>query len=273
MKNKIAIMYDFDGTLIKGCAQEYDMFKALKASADFWTECDGFSQSQNSDMMLGTMYFTLDSCNKRGIRPTRKFFSKQAKNLKYFPGVETWFERINEFCKLHDIIVEHYIISSNLKEVLEGSSIAKYFKKIFSSEYMYNKEGIAFWPSQVVNFTTKTQFIARIRKNCTENLFDFFSVNKKEHNESNVEIPYSNMVYIGDGFTDVPSMKMVKGKGGMSFCVYDPSDKDSMQQAISLLKDKRVNAYAETDYTENSKLDKLVKQFVIKTAKKINKTL
>ena len=272
MKNKIAIMYDFDDTLIKGCIQEYEMFKNLGVSSpnDFWNECNSISRLYNMDMMLGAMYFFVLKAKEKNINLTKEFLNAQGKNVEYFPGVLTWFDRINEFGKEHNMEVEHYIISAGVKEILDGIEIKDKFKKIFASEYIYDKNGTAIWPSQIVNFTTKTQYIARIRKGCLDDLFDTKQVNAKVKNYKKL-LPYANMIYLGDGYTDVPCMNMVKAKGGTSISVYKDYDENSKAQAFKLYKDKRVNAYCPADYSENSELDKLVKSIILSAKEKLLK--
>lgn len=272
MKNKIAIMYDFDDTLIRGCVQEYDMFKNLGVSSpeDFWKECNSISKLYNMDMMLGAMYFFVMKANEQGIKLSKAFLADQGKNVEYFKGVTTWFDRINEYAKQYNVEIEHYLVSAGIKEILEGIEIKDKFKKIFASEYIYDEKGNAIWPSQIVNFTTKTQYIARIRKGCVDDLFDTKEVNAKVKNYKKL-LPYGNMIYLGDGYTDVPCMNMLKAKGGTSISVYKEDNEKSKAQAYKLFKDKRVNAYCPADYSENSELDKIVKSIIHKVKTKSEK--
>ena len=272
MKNKIAIMYDFDETLIRGSVQEYEMFKNLGVSSpeDFWKECNSISKLYNMDMMLGAMYFFVIKANEQGIKLSKEFLGNQGKNIEYYKGVETWFDRINQFGKENNIKVEHYLVSAGIKEILDGIKIKDKFTRIFASEYIYNKEGNAVWPSQIVNFTTKTQYIARIRKGCVDDLFDTKEVNAKVKNYNKL-LPYANMIYLGDGYTDVPCMNLLKAKGGTSISVYKEENEKSKAQALKLFKDKRVNAYCPADYSENSEIDNLVKSIILKVKNKNKK--
>ena len=184
MKNskKVVLMYDFDKTLSKLYMSEYDFVKQVgfSNSVDFWNFCNiTLAKSNNMDNNLAFMLANLLLAKKSNIKLTKEYFNSLGKNITYFNGVEAWFKRINEFGKKLGLKIEHYIISSGVKEIIEGTSINKYFTKVFASSYIYNDRGEAFWPRLIVNYTAKTQYIFRIKKNLLNDLTDDKSINKR----------------------------------------------------------------------------------------------
>ena len=256
--NIIAIMYDFDKTLCTRDMQEYTFFPNLGIEAsDFWNEANKLRENNKMDQVLSYMYLmfkkTID--NNRSLK--RDYLNKMGKNIELFPGVVDWFSRINEYGRSLGVEIEHYIISSGLKEIIEGSEIGQNFKCIFASEFFYNEDGNAMWPKLAVNYTNKTQFLSRINKGVLD-ISDDFSLNKKTL-DNDRRISTSNMIYIGDGFTDVPCMKLTKDGGGVSIAVY--TDK-SIDIAKNLLKDGRINYMAKADYQKGSMIDEFVKKSI-----------
>ena len=266
--NRVVLMYDFDGTLAPGNMQEYSyMSDIVKMDKDvFWSKISKFGTKYNMDPILASMYGMLVVAEQKGTKLKRQDFVDMGKSIKLFPGVEEWFDRINEYGKSKGLEIEHYIISSGQKEIIEGTSIAKHFKKIFASCFCY-KNDIPFWPAQSVNYTMKTQYIYRIRKNAIEDLYDSHSVNSKVTGD---KIPYENMIYFGDGDTDVPSMMTLKLYGGKSICVYNPQEKGKRENCRKLYLDRRTDEYAKADYSEGGKIDRLVKYMLDKIASYLN---
>lgn len=257
-KNVIAIMYDFDKTLCGKDMQEYTFIPNLGLEAlEFWEEADILRKDNKMDQVLAYMYLMFKKMvdNNRSLK--RQYLNDMGKNIELFPGVEEWFIRINEYGKEHGMEIEHYIISSGLKEIIEGTSIGKYFKEIYASEFYYNEDGNAVWPRIAVNYTNKTQFLSRINKGVLD-ISDDASLNKKML-DNDRRISTSNMIYIGDGYTDVPCMKLTKDGGGISIAVY--TDKTE-KTAESLLSDERINYMTLADYREGSEIDKIVKKTI-----------
>ena len=267
VKNRVAIMYDFDETLAPGNMQEYAFIPNLKISADeFWKMSSDFGKSHNMDHVLAYMYTSIKLVKEKKLKITKEEFFNQGKMVSFFQGVEEWFKRINEYGKSLGLEVEHYIISCGLKEILEGTKIAKEFKRIFGCGFAYDdetKEPI--WATQVINYTSKTQYIYRVRKNKLDKLYDAYELNEYVEDRSSL-LPYSNMVYIGDGETDVPCMKLVQTYGGHSVCVYNPNSEKKKRIAQKLYKDGRVNFITPADYRENSKIDCIIKDLLNKIA-------
>lgn len=260
----VAMMYDFDKTLCSKNMQEYSFIPNMGLSEEeFWTAANGLSKSLQMDGILAYMWLMINESKKNSKSIHRKDFVKLGKALEFYDGVSEWFDRINEYGKSVGVQVEHYIISSGLREIIEGSSIYKKFKDVYACEYMYDENDIACWPKNVVNYTTKTQFLFRINKGVSD-----LSDDKKLNDfvpEDERRVPFRNMIYIADGITDVPCMKLVKINGGYSIAVYQKKKKD---QANELLKNDRVNFVAQANYKEGSELDKLVKDVISEIALK-----
>ncbi|MGI5842208.1 MAG: haloacid dehalogenase-like hydrolase [Christensenellales bacterium] len=262
-KNTVAFMYDFDETLSHGYMQDHALIPLLGYNVgEFWAEVNQYGRDNNMDNVLAYMHKIVQVANEKKIKIDKKVMFNLAKGIHYFDGVLEWFDRINEFGKQLNLNIEHYIISSGMKEIIEGTEIYSKFKNIFACSYVYDKEGNPIWPCQAVNYTNKTQYLFRIRKNQMDDLNNTVGVNELIEEEE--KLPYKNMFYFGDGMTDIPCMKLLKQKGGNSFAVYSPISQKAKNTAIKLYKDKRVNYFAPADYTENSKLDKIVKSLLIK---------
>lgn len=251
---RVAFMYDFDETLSPNYMQEYSLLPNLKVDAStFFGECDVFSKQHNMDGILGYMYKILEYAKRLNVSIKRDDLVNQGKVIEFFDGVEEYFEYINKYANSIGIHIDHYIISSGLKELIEGSKIAKHFHRIFASCFAYDENGEAFWPGQAVNYTTKTQYMFRIKKNKLDDLYDQRGVNEYVADKGTL-LPYERMVYFGDGFTDIPCMKVVKDKGGTSICVYNPNKEKSKAEAQRIFADTRVNYIAPADYRKNSEL-------------------
>ena len=204
------------------------------------------------------MYEMIYMCKEKNIKLTKEYLNSLGKNIKYFPGVTTWFNRINTFGENLGIKIEHYIVSSGTKEIIEGTSIAKEFKRIYGCEFLYDentKEAI--WPKMAINFTLKTQFIFRISKGA----FDILDEEKLNSDtpDKNRHVFYRNMIYIGDGMTDIPCMQVLKDKGGKAIAVYRPNDEEKVMKLVS---DSRINFVCQADYSQNSSLEKFVQMSI-----------
>lgn len=231
-KPVIALMYDFDKTLCTKDMQEYSfILKVQMSPADFWIESNALAKDKKMDKILAYMYLMLKKANAADQPIRRQDFVELGKDLEYFPGVEDWFSRITHFVEDMDVIVEHYIISSGLKEIIEGSSIYGFFSNVFACEFLYDVNGVACWPKNSVNYTTKTQFLFRINKGVLD-LSNDSDLNKYTP-EDDRPIPFRNMIYIGDGLTDVPCMKLVKANGGYSIAVYKEGERGKVEELNS----------------------------------------
>lgn len=257
----IAIMYDFDKTLCAKDMQNYGFIPSLGMEiGEFWDYTNKIQVSENMDSILAYMYTAMKVAREKNISLNRKSLEEKGKDIDFFPGVENWFERIRKFGEDNGVEVEHYIISSGMKEIIDGTSISKEFKNIFASEYIYDEKGEAVWPKTAVNYTNKTQFVYRINKGVLD-ISNDEDLNNSMPDDSK-RVPFQNMIYIGDGLSDVPCMKMMKSYGGKSIAVYQQLD-DKVKE---LLKKDRVDYIYPADYSENSGLDKTVKDIILKMA-------
>ena len=257
----LAICYDFDKTLSPDDMQAQGYIQSVNYEvSDFWKESNKLAADNDMDQNLAYMYMMRDKSRGKLVF-NKETLRDEGSKVKLFPGVKTWFDRINEYGTAKDVIVEHYIISSGLKEMIEGTEVAKHFKKIYASSFYYDDRGEAVWPAQVINYTNKTQFLFRIVKG----VLDINNQEVNSHFEANqYHIPFRNMVYIGDSDTDIPCMKLVNVNGGHSIGVYNAETKDK-SKVFRMLDEDRIKYFAQADYTAGSKLEKLVKQIIDRT--------
>jgi len=253
----VAICYDFDGTLSPGNMQEYGFFSGLgKEAGNFWNESSKLAQTNSADPILAYMNHMIEKAKIGNIGTTRNAFKDYGKSVELFKGVQDWFERVNEYGNILGIKVEHYIVSSGLKEMIDGSSIGRQFKKIYACSFIYDNNDAAKWPAVAVNYTTKTQFLFRINKGIEDDN-DNTKINEYIPGDQR-RVPFSRMIYIGDGLTDIPCMKLVKDKGGYSIAVYDSTRRNKKKETEKLLEDGRVNFVAVANYEKDSNMEKLV---------------
>ena len=258
IKPKIGILYDFDKTLCTTDMQEYEFIKNLNMTADdFWNEAAKTTNTHEVERILSYMFVMIRECKKRGIQLTEEYLNECGKNVVLFNGVNTWFDRINEFGDKLGVEIEHYIISSGIYEIIQGTPIAKYFKRIYACRYMYDENGEAIWPALAINYTLKTQYIYRISKGILD-VTDDYNLNRLQ-DESLRHIAYRNMIYLGDGMTDIPCMKMLKEKGGKSIALYSAGKKETVKPLVD---DDRINYVCVADYSPNSTLEKIVKLMI-----------
>lgn len=258
-KYRIAIAYDFDGTLAPGNMQEHSFIPKLGIDKSaFWEEANELARKNDGDQILTYMKLMLAKAAEKEIPITRKSFQDYGREIGFFPGVEEFFGMINAYAAGKNVSIDHYIISSGLREIIGGTSIARYFKYIFASGFIFDANDVAVWPALAINYTTKTQYLFRINKGI-ENSHDNSRINKFIQYEKR-PMPFSKMIYIGDGETDVPAMKMIKYQGGTAIAVYDPEKKgrnghpSSREVCEKLIEQKRADFIAAADYTESSRL-------------------
>ena len=255
-QNTIALVYDFDGTLSPQPMQEYTVLPRMGiAPRDFWDKVNEEARATESDMMLVYMRHILESLDRQKIAVKREDFAKMASAIRYFPGVEGWFARMNAYVRRRSggkVKLHHYVISAGQKEILDGVSIRRHFKRIYASEYHFNHHGVATFPKLLVTDTVKTQFLFRINKGkeaVTESINEHMP-------EAERPIPFQNMIYVGDGMTDVPSMALTKKSGGHTVAVYDEGKEREKRICVKLLDAGRADFVAEADYRKASKLSK-----------------
>jgi len=259
----VALIYDFDGTLSPGNMQEFGFIQAIgKTAEEFWKMSDSIAVGQDASNVLSYMKLMHDEAQRCGIRLRRENFKRFGSHIELFNGVKEWFSLVNKYGRSKGVRVEHYINSSGLKEIIEGSPIAGEFKHIFAGTFIYDENGEAVWPGIAVDYTAKTQFLFKINKGI------FSARDNKMVNASMAEdkkrVPFSHMIYFGDGDTDVPCMKIVGMFGGHSIAVYDPSDAKKKATAGKLKRQGRVSFAVPADYSSSAAAFRVVSAIIDK---------
>ena len=258
----VAICYDFDKTLSPDDMQAQGFIQSVDYEvSEFWQESNGLAEQNDMDQNLAYMFKMMETAEGH-VLFTKDTLLKYGAQVRLFPGVEDWFRRIRDYGEAHGVIVEHYIISSGLKEMIEGTAIASEFEKIYASTFFYNDKGVPKWPAQVVNYTNKTQFLFRIEKGVLD--INDLGVNDWFPPED-IRVPFRNMIYIGDSDTDIPCMKLVNTYGGHSIGVYNAETLDKTK-VYKMMREGRIRYYAPADYSEGTQLDELVKAIIDRTA-------
>jgi phosphoserine phosphatase len=258
---RAAIVYDFDGTLARGNLQEHSFIPDLGIDHDvFWKDVRRLAKAANADEILVYMQQMIERARKAGKAVTREKLRAHGAEPLFFDGVESWFDRIDSFAADHGLELDHYVISSGIEEMIEGCSIYPKFRQVFASRFIYNEKGEAVWPAVAINYTNKTQFLFRINKGI-DSVWDTQAINRWMRPEER-PMPFERMIFIGDGDTDIPSMKMVTGQGGCAIAVLDPdrwNDPLKVSHIHMLIAEDRVNYVAPADYLPSSQLDVIVK--------------
>ena len=258
----VAFLYDFDKTLCTTDMEDYAFIPSLGYTpSEFWAKANGFGYENKMDGLLAYMYTMIRECAAQGIRLDRDYLVRSGEAIELFPGVREWFARITAYGADLGVDVEHYVISSGLREIIEGSGIAHEFREIYACEFFYNAEGLATWPKLDVNFTNKTQFVYRINKGVLD-VSDDKTLNDSMPDDSK-RIPFTNMIYVGDGLSDVPCMKMMRAYGGQAIAVYQSGNRAGVED---LLSKGRVDFIFPADYREGRGLDNTVKNIIRKMA-------
>jgi hypothetical protein len=252
-KKTIALVYDFDGTLCPRPMQEYAFLPKIGASPEaFWAESNRLAREQGADPMITYMHLLYKKAKERGVRIDREDLVAQGALVKYYPGVADWFDAMTAYVRLRDesqsVEVRHYLISSGLSEIIQGTSIFGKFHNVFASEYWFEAYDMPY-PKRVITDTGKTQYLFRINKGI-EDLGE--SINHHMPEDAR-PIPFANMIYFGDGDTDVPSMAVVRKNGGHAIAVHAPGEP---KKCVDLFKAGRCDFFAAADYRRGSDLFK-----------------
>ncbi len=259
----VALVYDFDHTLSKGDMQDFAFIPSLGMTPEaFWQKTAHTALENGMDSILASMYQMLEETRKRGKAMTREYLMSLGQSVQYYPGVADWFEHVNSYALSLGLKAEHYIVSAGMAEIIEGTPIAGAFARIYACRYRYNEQGVADWPAQSVNYTGKTQFLSRISKGVTE-LTNEAAVNAAMPDHER-RVPFTRMMFIGDGMTDVPAMRYTRINGGRAVAVYTKED-----VAATLLRGGRVDYTAPADYRAGSLLDSYVRRWLMEVAEGI----
>ena len=258
----VALIYDFDGTLSPRNMQEYDFMKdvGIKTNGEFWKMSNQMAKDKEASRVLCYMKLMIDKATQAGKSIRREAFVNLGRSIELYDGVKEWFGKVNKMGKKNGVRIEHYINSSGLKEMIEGTEIYKEFKQVYACSFMYNVDGIAVWPAVAVDFTAKTQFLFMINKGI-ESVNDNERVNEYMAPDER-PVPFDHMIYFGDGETDIPCMKLVREYGGNSIAVYSKENKEKMKTAKKLIKDKRVTFACEADYSEGGEMWRIVEAII-----------
>lgn len=266
---RTALIYDFDGTLARGNLQETSFIPNIgMTKEDFWAEVKARTRDHDADEILVYMHLMLDKAREKGVQVTVEDLRSHGEAAPLFPGLadKSWFDRINAHAAERGLVLEHYIVSSGIHEMIEGCVIRDAFRQVFASKFIY-VEGVAAWPGVGINYTTKTQYLFRINKGI-DNHWDNDSINSYMP-EDERPIPFDRMIFLGDGDTDIPTMKMLTHKGGHSVAVYDTNRTDrDLKKIHKLISDGRVEFVAPADYEENSQINIIVKGILGRIARK-----
>lgn len=261
----MAIAYDFDGTLAPGNMQEHNFIPDLNMDKrEFWQEANEMAKKNDMDEVSAYMHLMLIKAKEKNIPIREEVFMRYGEKITFFDGVTDYFDRINDYAAERNIHLEHFVISSGLREFVKGTAIYKHFKNVFASGFQYDDDGIACWPALVVNYTNKTQYLFRINKGIN-NSYDNTLINKSMPEDQRT-VPFSNFIYIGDGETDVPAMKMVNLYGGTTIAVYNPQNPTAKNVCLNLIRQNRSDYIAPTVYTEGGELDTMLKKIIDKVS-------
>jgi hypothetical protein len=258
---KIALCYDFDGTLCSGYMQDQKLLHDCKIEPkNFWIKVVNYAKENHCDPTLAYLMLLEQQMRSAGLKVNAETFKKYGRELKLFKGVNEWFSRIKQFGKLHNIEIQHFIISSGLADVIKGCSFIKDINLVYASSYIYD-DGKGVWPKLSVNYSNKVQFLYRINKG-TFDVFDQVGVNAKKEANDSVNIPFENFIFFGDGETDVPCFSVNQKNSGKNICIYEKGNEKSFDVGKKLYSEGRVHYLLDGDYSENSEIDKLIKQFI-----------
>ena len=253
-KKTIALVYDFDGTLSPKPMQEYTFLPKIGEDPKaFWAESNRVAREQEADPLITYMHLMYKKAKARGVRIDREDLVQLGRDVELFEGVDDWFEAIAEYVRIRSesqgVALRHYLISSGLTEIIEGTRIYDRFHNVFASEYWFDAYDLPF-PKRVITDTGKTQYLFRINKGVED-----LGENINEHMpEALRPIPFSNMIYFGDGDTDVPSMAVTRKNGGHAIAVHAPGK--ARHKCVELFNAGRVDFFAPADYRRGSELFK-----------------
>ena len=255
---RMALVYDFDGTLAPGNMQEHQFIPDVGMTPKkFWEEVRSSAKDRQADEILMYMKLMLEKADEKKVPVRVDDFKARGREIKLFDGVDGWFNRIQEYGRSKGVRIEHYMVSSGNAEIIEGTKISSKFDKIYASKFMFDHNGVAVWPALAINYTTKTQYLFRINKGALD-LSDNDTINRFVKQKDR-PIPFKNMVYIGDGSTDVPCFRLVKDQGGLAIAVFKPHTQNAREKADQYRQDGRVHCVVPADYNEGKELDRIIK--------------
>jgi hypothetical protein len=234
--------------------QEHAFLPALGISKDdFWPEVKALARAQGGDEIHAYMHLMLAKARAARLDLTEKAWRNHGENLKFYPGVEDWFDRQNKRAAELGLDLRHFILSSGNREMVLGSRIGRCFEKVYASAFIYDQEGLATGVALAVSYTGKTQYLFRINKWTLEE-WDDDTINRPMELDER-PCPFDRIVFFGDGLTDVPTMRLVTDHGGYAVSVYDPESPKSRSGARDLRDAGRAKFAGSADYRDGSTLD------------------
>ncbi len=258
-KPEIALIYDFDGTLAPGNMQERAFIPSLgMRNTEFWEKAKDLARANDGDEIIMYMELMLEEARNKRLKTTRSAFRKYGKGIKLFDGVAGWFDRVNRFAAMRNLVAKHYIISSGNREIIEGTPIARQFERIYASTFRYDANDAADAPALAINYTTKTQYLFRINKGALD-LNDHEAMHEYTPRATR-KVSFDRMIFMGDGDSDVPCMRLVRQQGGFSVAVYKPNSSKAKEKADKLISQRRVHFVAPADYRKGSRLEDAVQK-------------
>ena len=263
---RVVFAYDFDGTLAPGFMQNH-AFIPDELEMDrqaFWRAVDDLAREQRGDTILAYMHMMLAKAREKGLELSLDSWRRRGATLKLFPGVEDWFERQNRRAADLGLDLHHFIISSGNRELIEGSPIARHFERIYASAFMFDENQEAIGVALGVNYTSKTQYLFRINKWTLEE-WDNYAINRAQEKDDR-PVPFDRIAFFGDGFTDVPTMRLVTDQGGYAVAVYEEGNPFTEKAAVDLRKDGRAQLAGPGDYREGAPLDQLAQAMLTEIA-------
>ena len=255
-KTPMAICYDFDGTMAPGRMQDRQFIPSTIGMDvdEFWEEVNRNTVLQQADPILSYMFIMLEQARQAGITICQKDLAQTGPGITFFPGVTSWFKRVNTYADHRGVRLSHFVISSGNSEIIENTPIANEFERIYASRFLYDQQDRAVWPARIVDFINKPNYLYRINKGALDQQ-SLFVINDFIP-EPERAIPFENMVYIGDGETDVPCFQTIMSQGGLSIAVHQP---EGREDARRYLDEGRVAAAVEADYRPDSPLDQIIR--------------
>ncbi len=270
-QNIIGIVYDYDQTLSPTYMQDEVLFPKFGINpSEFWKRCKILVEEQGYESELAYLKAIIDYLEMDG--PSNADLEELGRGLQFFPGLPEMFEELDAVLsdehRAMGVRIEHYIVSSGIKALIDGSRLRPYCKEIFGCEFAENAAGRISFPRRVISHTSKTQYLFRINKGMLDPAEDV-----NDHMPDHLRpIPFPNMVYLGDGPTDVPCFTVMKRFGGHSIAVYNPDDRTrtSFRKAYQLAGVAgRIKHIAPADYRAGSHLRLLLEETVLEIASRI----
>lgn len=273
MHETIAVVFDFDDTLAPDTTSGYLRQAGIEDLPRFWKEEVGALYTHGWDPVPAYLYKMIEASRSGRIPPiTRESLASWGQQAPLHRGVETLFDRLREAARRANprLHIEFYVISSGLGDVLRATRIAQEFTEIWSSEFHYGADGAAVFPRRIVSFTDKTRYLFHVQKGLIgdEDRAKPFEVNRKVPRERQ-RVPFDHMIFVGDGYTDIPCFSLLKQHEGIPIAVYDPHHEERWGNAFRFVAEGRVSNLHSANYSEGSDLSNFLIMAVRSLAERI----